>query len=349
MLDVLDQTVDHFRNGRPHAERRLRELREIMRQGDDHAVGRAVSALEVLLAIRAGRFDEAELMAEEPMQLAAIRWYQGRLPEVPGIACYPAASALAAAQSGDRAAALDALRRNAIGLLPHSDDWLVSMYGVVEASHLVPDVGIARRSYTLMKPHARLPMVAGRGVACFGSVEHALGVASLTVGEVDRAADHFRAAVNDNLALGHWPAVAASRLRLAEATSSGGSAATRPPVPQPVPRLREVPLTATCVREGTRWRVELGGRSTLVPHAVGMLHLAVLLANPQRDIPARDLVAGVASLHGRTDPLPDVERARLAAGKAIRRALARIAGADPMIGQHLISAVRTGVRCSYRP
>jgi hypothetical protein len=339
MIDVLDQTVDLFNNGHPHAERRLRELREAARHGSDGTVGRAIGALEVLLAIRAGRLDEAELMADEPMQIVAVRWYQGRLPEVPGIDCYPDGAALAAAQAGDRVAALTAIRRHDLTQLP-----LVGLYGVIEAAYVAGDRSTALRAYTMMKPHARRPMVAGRGVACFGSVEHALGVASLTVGALDRAAEHFRAAVNDNLALEHWPAVNASRRRLAEATARGGSAPAEPP-----PRLRETQLAAACVREGSRWRVELGERTTVVPHGVGMLHLAVLLANPQRDIAARDLVAGVASLRGRVGPLPDVERARLAVGKAIRRAMAHIADADAVIGQHLFAAVRTGVRCSYRP
>jgi hypothetical protein len=35
--------------------------------------------------------------------------------------------------------------------------------------------------------------------------------------------------------------------------------------------------------------------------------------------------------------------------KAIRRALARIAEADPILGDHLRQTVHTGVRCSYWP
>jgi hypothetical protein len=45
----------------------------------------------------------------------------------------------------------------------------------------------------------------------------------------------------------------------------------------------------------------------------------------------------------------DQERARVAVGKAIRRALDRIAAADPPIGAHLRGSVRTGQRCSYQP
>ena len=144
-----------------------------------------------------------------------------------------------------------------------------------------------------------------------------------------------------------------------------------------------------------------------------MLHLAVLIANPRREIPASELVSGLASLGGDTgvgqqalDPqavrayrsrlkqlnaeldeleagsspadqaaslraerdwviaqlataagiggrtrlLPDEgERARVAVGKAIRRALARITEADAEIGDHLRERLHTGKRCSYWP
>jgi DNA-binding SARP family transcriptional activator len=56
-------------------------------------------------------------------------------------------------------------------------------------------------------------------------------------------------------------------------------------------------LSATCARQGQLWRIECGQRTILVPHSVGMLHLAVLLANPGQEIPAIELAAGVAALH----------------------------------------------------
>jgi hypothetical protein len=43
------------------------------------------------------------------------------------------------------------------------------------------------------------------------------------------------------------------------------------------------------------------------------------------------------------------ERARIAVGKAIRRALNRISAADPVIGEVLQARVQTGLRCCYRP
>ncbi|HEU5331598.1 MAG TPA: hypothetical protein VFU73_02505 [Actinocrinis sp.] len=180
------------------------------------------------------------------------------------------------------------------------------------------------------------------------------------------------------------------------------------------------PAAPAFSREGRRWRLRFGHRTTFVDHSVGMLHLAVLTANPGRQISALDLVAGLASLTGpgtvakasvpalgqpvldgaavreyrsrltrlraeldaasargdahavtrmqaertwilselagatglggRTRGFPDeAERARIAAGKAIRRAIDRIAVADRLIGEHLRATIHTGVRCSYQP
>jgi hypothetical protein len=162
---------------------------------------------------------------------------------------------------------------------------------------------------------------------------------------------------------------------------------------------------AEVVRHGRRWRVTQAGRSVVVDHLVGLLHLAVLLANPQREIPAVELVGGVNALLGKAggpirsaqpvlDPTAirqyrarvaqlreqaddrrwseydwlvgqlsaasglggrtrgftdDAERARIAVGKAIRRAIDRISEADPVIGMHLRDCVHTGIRCVYWP
>src|SRR5205814_10681985 len=45
----------------------------------------------------------------------------------------------------------------------------------------------------------------------------------------------------------------------------------------------------------------------------------------------------------------DAERARIAVGKAIRRALRRIEAADQALGADLRACVVTGLRCCYRP
>jgi hypothetical protein len=466
LMGLLWQTADAYSAGDPHAGRLLGELRGHLGQRSHLAVGFVVSAIDVMLAIRAGRLDEAESLAAvcagngaaagdidgewwSGAQLVTIRWYQGRLPELLPMLrdiahsqvlsavdnSSVAALAVAAALAGDRRTAVSSLAGlcgSDLANLPRSSSWLVTMNGVVEAAFLLDDAGVAARAYELLIPYASLPMLGGLGVTCFGSTHQALGVASLGSGHADRAVDHLRAAVQHNLALAHWPAVVSSRRRLAQAYTvrggpEDGDAARReldaamseaaglclPVIGNP----GSVPagVLAECSRAGRDWRLALGDRSVLVENSIGMLHLAVLIANPRQEIRAADLAAGLAALGGatgegeaaqplldheaiagyrrrlksleaeidqrepsgdpgqaararaerdwlvaqlaaaagfggRTRTFPDQgERARVAVGKAIRRAIVRITQADPFIGEHLRQTVHTGVRCSYWP
>jgi hypothetical protein len=224
----------------------------------------------------------------------------------------------------------------------------------------------------------------------------ALGLACLWVRE------HRSAAESESLL---------ARLRQTLATVAGGGAGLDVPGDRTT---RAQPVQpARCSRHGQQWRIAWGARSIVIENSIGVLHLAVLLANPGQEIPAIDLVAGVAALAdgaasttnlspqplldpaaarqyrhrlaqlkaelakagdrprhaartehdwlvaqlasatgigGRARQFTDsTERARLAAGRAIRRALVRIEKADASIGQHLRASVHTGIRCSYRP
>jgi hypothetical protein len=329
LAGVLWQVVGLFLDGDPHARRRLAELHAMIGRRDHLAVGFVASAIEVMLAIRAGRLDDAEALAQgcaergtaagdvdaagwHGGQLVAIRWYQGRLVELlpllrelahsPTLSAVDnshfAALAVAAAQAGhvrEAAGALARLRGRGLANLPRSSSWLVTMYGVVEAAHLLDDADTSAQAYELLQPFACLPAVASLGVACFGSVQHALGVASLSTGHTDRAIEHLREAIEGNLALDHRPAVAASRRRYAQALAmhtdpgAGDSLSAAPGrggIVTPGP-------AATCVREGQDWRLRLGSHNVLVPHSVGMQYLTVLVANPRQEVPSVDLVAGV--------------------------------------------------------
>jgi hypothetical protein len=220
-----------------------------------------------------------------------------------------AALAVATATAGDdrqAAGALARLRGRDLGQLPRCSSWLVAMYGIVEAACLLSDAETAMEAYKLLEPFGRLPMVASLGVACFGAVEHALGVAMLTVGDTERATEHLQAAVQENLALEHWPAVVLSRARLAEALAGSEDAGTQrdlalreaaelgmtlPEIPAPRVRTSQRQLV-TCRRYGRKWMFELGRRSALVEHSVGMTYLATLLANPGYELLAIELAAG---------------------------------------------------------
>ncbi|MFL6144195.1 MAG: hypothetical protein ACJ72N_20315 [Labedaea sp.] len=462
LMGLLWQTVDLFLDADPQAERRLGELRGMLADADHLAVGFVVSAIEVMLAVRAGRFDQAEAMAMACAErgaaagdidavgwhgahLFAVRWFQGRVAELlpmldelvhsPTLSVvdnsYFAALAVAAAQAGDRLTATGMLARlcgHDLAELPRSSTWLVTMSGIVEAANLLDDAETAAKAYRLLRPYAHLVVMASLGVACFGSTHHILGVAALTTGDLDRAVNHLREAIKANLAMTHWPAVLASRLRYAEALArragpqdaamaraamaAAAEQAAALGIALPDDRLPEpARRPIACARQGQQWRIDWAGRTALVGHGVGMLHLAVLLANPDAEVHATALVAGVGAIAGETagQPLlddaaiagyrrrltrldadidrlessgrrgeaerarterdwlvaeltgaagiggrvrqfPDEgERARIAVGKAIRRTLAHIRDADPVIGEHLRDCVHTGIRCCYRP
>lgn len=475
LMGLLWRTVDLFLAGDRQAERSLSELRVALCERDHLAVGFVVSALEVMLAIRAGRFEAAQTLAGScaehgaaagdadatgwyGAQLVAIRWFQGRsgelLPYLRDVAhsptlsaadnAYFAALAVAAALAGDpqqATCALARLRGRHLRQLTRSSSWLVAMNGVIEAAHLLGDGQTSAQAYALVRPFARLPMMASLGAACFGSSHQALGLASMTLGEVDRAVRHFEAAVLANQALGHWPATVLARHRLGWALGvrdEGGDAddaaghreaaareasrlgmvlppsgvvgASRCPT---AARAADTPA-AEAVRQGRQWLVRLDGRVATIGDCLGMTYLAVLLSRPGVEVPALELVAAgaagrpgqlrqpgqqvlddvarrayrrrLAELDAQLDRCraiadaageaaaeaertwlvselkaaiglgghprrfgDDTERARIAVGKAVRRAIDRLAAADPTIGRALRSGVHTGVRCCYQP
>jgi hypothetical protein len=61
-------------------------------------------------------------------------------------------------------------------------------------------------------------------------------------------------------------------------------------------------------------------------------------------------LAAASGLSGRTRTFTDdQERARIAVGKAIRRAIMRVGHVVPSVGVHLTESVYTGARCVYQP
>jgi DNA-binding SARP family transcriptional activator len=251
LMGLLWHTVDLFLAAHPHAERRLGELRKVLAEDDFLAVGFVASAIQVMLTIRAGRFDEAEKQAQvcaelgaaagdadamgwNGAHLVAIRWFQGRLDELLPMVdqlvnsstlstidnSYVAVRAAAAALAGEEREAASSLARlvgQDLAELPRSSTWMISMHGVAETAYRLGDAETAARVYELLSPFANLPMMASLAVACFGSAHYALGVAAMAMGDPERAVRHLHTAIQHNLALAHWPAVAVCEARSAEA------------------------------------------------------------------------------------------------------------------------------------
>ncbi|MCM2416577.1 hypothetical protein [Streptomyces sp. RKAG293] len=463
LLGLLWQTINKLICADPQAERRLNELRAKLAYQNHLAIGVTVEAIDAMRTVRAGHLTQAEAMATQchthgtaigesraasrrMAQLVAIRWYQGRLGELipalieiaesPGLDdanhFFTAVLGLAESMSGEKhkaAARLARLCSRNLTDLPRSNNWLPTVYAIIEAASVLGDRRIAVLGYEALLPFADLSMTGDLGEICFGSTHHALGVASVTSGELDSAAEHFRRAAQQNLSTAHWSAVVRSRLELAAVLSSRGLPEASEEAALELSTARdeiqelsvEVPesysleqgsVIATCTREGRSWRIELRRKNAIVLHSVGMLYLAMLIANPRQEIQALDLVAGLGVLSRGSLPSPQPlldstavqeyqkrlrevrlkidsrgeeeseyiftlrserdwlvaelagaagisgrkrnfsdgkERARISAGKAIRRAIARITEVDESIGMHLQRTVHTGNQCSYWP
>jgi hypothetical protein len=343
---------------------------------------------------------------------------------------FEAARAALAAAAGDLTTAASALASiGPLAAIPSSSAWSATMHGIAEAAHALGDEAVSAEVYELLAPHADRPVIVSLGVACFGSTHRPLGLAALTLGDVELAIDHLDAALRADLALGHLPCVALDRAALADALRRRGTpcdvARAADLVAAAVADARRFGMDAradrwqaaaddgdevTFRRSGRTWHVEAAGRAAAVPHSVGMGYLAELVGHAGREIPAIELasrhqlsdrsprqtlidedsracyrraleeleheiadaerhadteratrarmqldvlideLARATGLGGRDRCFADeVERARVSVHKAIRRAIDRVADADPALGRLLAGRVRTGVRCVYRP
>jgi len=87
--------------------------------------------------------------------------------------------------------------------------------------------------------------------------------------------------------------------------TTGGGEARRGNVVSLVPRTSEAkpepaPRSGSFRRDGEVWTLLFEGRTTRLPHMLGLAHLGRLLAEPGREVPAADLAA--AAYEGRRDP-----------------------------------------------
>lgn len=248
LIGLCWRAADLFLLGEPTAEAALAELRLRADALQCRSILFIVRAIEVMLAIRAGQFAQAEeaasacfalgneagdvdALAFYGAHLVAIRTFQGREAELADLAASVATSptlierecafgfaatlfALRAGRPQQAQALLERLKRDGLGTIPPSSSWLLAILAVVELAATLKDSNIAQAAYDTLLPHAELPIMASLAVVCFGPVQRALGVAALTCGKLDLAATHLQAAVAASVRLGHRPAALQARAEL---------------------------------------------------------------------------------------------------------------------------------------
>jgi len=187
-----------------------------------------------LWAILEGRFEDAERLANEALELARrfehgggpafhaiqisrVRAEQGRLaemiPVVEGIVKATPLSGWRArlvqlyAEFGREEEArreFELLAANDFAGVPADALWLLSLCWVTEPCAILRDVKRAEVLYRLLLPHAKRNVVVANA-AVNGSVERYLGKLAATLGRYDDAARHFEAAIDFDRGLGARP------------------------------------------------------------------------------------------------------------------------------------------------
>jgi hypothetical protein len=310
---------------------------------------------------------DADALAYCGAHLVAIRWLQGREAEIVDLAdavatsptlaprqfVYPATVAFLAAHTGqlDRArVALDRVTAGGLVALPRSSTWLTGMSAIVDAAATLGDLDTARRGYDILLGFAHLPVMPSLAVVCFGSMERTLGLAALSLGDVEAAVGHLEEAVRANDRLGNRPLTAWSRMLLARALARRGApgdrARARVHLETAVREAESMGMTVRAAewtaalraldesappeagivrREGRRWLVELDGRRLLIEDMVGMGYLARLVAQPGVAVPALVLASGDAPVapESALQPVLDDE-ARAAYSARVQELLAEL-------------------------
>jgi DNA-binding CsgD family transcriptional regulator len=181
-----------------------------------------------VIALCEGRLDDAEAMAQRShewsrlltgrdasgvygIQMFGIRREQGRLAELaplirmlagettwrPGLASLLTELGMEEEARRELAAVaadgLDAFRASL---------WLASLTYLTDASAALGDEAVAALLYPELAPHAGSNVLIGHMAACYGAADRYLGMLAATLGEWERAENHFERAMSLNRQMG---------------------------------------------------------------------------------------------------------------------------------------------------
>ena len=274
------------------------------------------------------REPDAEAIMRYQVQGVVLYFHQGGLdrfepPPVPADATAPALvrchRALLLCETRREAEArreLGALAQDGFDV-PRDGGWLVYMTVLAVVASELNDRPSAASLYELLLPYAHRVAITGAGLTCWGSVSHYLGLLASTLGRVAEASRHFAdaTALHDRMGarpFRAWTELAHARLLL------GADAATRRPeatalLTSALATARELGmegLTAKARRlgleseptaepdgaavfhnEGDLWTLAYAGKTVHLKHSKGLADIAILLANPGKQVHVADLIA----------------------------------------------------------
>jgi hypothetical protein len=231
-------------------------------EADAYAIDRALTA-----AVARQRGDLATVASE-----AAIFEAFGLGESVPSVAAEGAQLWIACGEQERAERLLHQLAGPDFARIAHDVDWLLTMTALTEVAAALGHSPLCARSVELLAPYAGRGVSNAGAVTFGGVVDHYLSLAHAALGD-DEAAAQFGAqalAAYEGIGAMWW----ASRCRASPRPSPG--------------RPRKVLLRPG---NGGAWEIGAAGSATSIRDMRGLHYLRVLLANPGKDISARQLSA----------------------------------------------------------
>jgi tetratricopeptide (TPR) repeat protein len=299
------------------------------------SVGQGAQRWDALASYRLGLY----LLRREQGRLGEIEdMIRRSIGEHPGYRVFRSLLADVCAEAGkldEASALLHDPGGDGTGRLPKDNGWLFAMSVRAELCDRLEDDTLAASLYEEMLPYADLVgQAAGEG--SIGCASRHLGILALRIGRLDAAERHLERALEVDGRMEAHPWLAHDRYDLArvlQERSRPGDAdraavlleeareaaermgmqalagritalgATRTGAVPPAP---SAAAAATFRREGEYWSIMFDGDAFRLRDAKGLAHLARLLAEPEREVHALDLVSsGGGLVEGDTGPALD--------------------------------------------
>jgi eukaryotic-like serine/threonine-protein kinase len=209
--------------------------------------------------------------------------------------------------------------------LPRDGGWLVYMSLLAAVAAELNDRESAARLYDLLLPYAGRLGIVGAGLACWGSISSYLGLLASALDRVADATRHFEDAAKVHERIGARPFLAWTQLAHARLLLKGDAGARRSEATALltsalatarelgmdglVAKIRGLGLESAATvggeepadgdavfrNEGDFWTVAYAGKGVRLRHGKGLGDIAILLANPGKEIHVADLIAASAS------------------------------------------------------
>jgi hypothetical protein len=216
---------------------------------------------------------------------------------------------------------LDGLLADGLDAIPRLSTWTTAMAILIETAAVLGDIALSDEVLSHFQPFGSRPLMPSLAVTCLGPGQRLLGLAHLTAGRLDDAVACLEAALMANSRLQNRPYDAIIRAQLAgalgrrrrgedvararelydEAITKGQRIGLTNRVTQweseaswlPTAQAEDTPqvLQGSFLRERSFWHVQLGDRSVVIEPFVGFLHVVQLLAQPDTEVAASDLMA----------------------------------------------------------